>query len=332
MKQPRRVKIAGIGKYLPARRVSSTELEGRLGLSPGWIERKTGVRERRYAETEVQSQMGAHAARAALDDSGVSLKDIDLIISASATPEQCIPCTAVFIQRALGAEAEGVPCFDVDSTCLSFVFGLEVAASFVASGSYRNVLVVSAELPSVALDWKEPESSVLMGDGAAAVVVTRAAETDESVLYPAGFTTFSSGAELAQLQGGGSRFHPDNPATRPELNRFHMKGPKIFRFAQKAAVPFVARYLEEIEWPSASLDVVVPHQASLFAVRMSAKACGFAPEKLVENIQTHGNCLAASIPMALHDGIRSGQIRRGHRVFLVGTAAGLSVGALALRF
>jgi 3-oxoacyl-[acyl-carrier-protein] synthase-3 len=332
MKKPRRVKIAGIGKYLPENRVTSAELESRLQLQPGWIEHKTGVVERRHARGETQSQMGARAARAALEDARLQLSDVDLIICASGSPEQCIPCTAVLIQRELGAEAHGIPCFDVDSTCLSFLFGLEVAASFLASGVYRTVLVVSSELASVGVNWKEAESSVLMGDGACAVVVTQSRETEDSVMYPAAFTTFSEGAELARIQGGGTRFHPNNPETRPEMNLFHMEGPKIFRLAQKASVPFVDRYLKDLSWEADSLDAVVPHQASLFAVRMTAKACGFDPRKLIENIQTHGNCLAASIPMALHDGIRSGRIRRGDRVLLAGTAAGVSVGTMAVRY
>lgn len=332
MKTPRRIRIAGIGKYLPAERVMSADLEKRMKLEPGWIEHKTGVVERRYAQRETISEMGSQAARAALKDAGVKLKDVDLIISASASPEQCIPCTAVFMQRALGPEAEGIPCFDVDGTCLSFVFGLEVASNLIATGAYKTVLLISAEKPSVALNYDEPESSVLMGDGAAAVVLRASREDEPSDMFPAGFTTYSAGAEFARLQGGGSRFPPNQTHATPEVNLFHMEGPRIFRMTQKMSVPFVQNYLSEVSWSADSLDAVVPHQASLFAVRMTARACGFEPEKLVENIQTHGNCLAASIPMALHDAVQTGQIRRGDRVLLAGTAAGISIGTVALHF
>lgn len=332
MRKPRRVKIAGIGKYLPETVVTSAELEARMNLPAGWIEHHTGVVERRHARGETVSEMGAHAARAALADARLEVGDVDMIVNAAASPEQCIPCTAVFVQRALGEKARGIPCFDVDSTCLSFLFGLEVASSLVAAGTYRNVLVVSSELPSIAVNWKEAESSVLMGDGACAAVVGRAGETEESCMHQAAFTTFSDGAELAELKGGGTKHPPNAPETKPETNMFHMEGPRIFRLAQKVSVPFVEKYLQDVDCPAETFDAVVPHQASLFAVRMTARACGLPPEKLVENIQTHGNCLAASIPMALHDAVRSGRIRRGDRVLLAGTAAGVSVGAMAMRY
>jgi 3-oxoacyl-[acyl-carrier-protein] synthase III len=326
----RRVKLAGLGKSLPRRVVKSAELEERLGLEPGWIERKTGVAERRYVTDETASSLGAEAARAALERARVRLSDVELLICASGTMEQTIPCTAVLIQRALGPEADGIPCFDVNSTCLSFLHGLDVAANAVALGASRTVLVVSSEVASVGLDWKEKESCVLLGDGAAAAVVTRAEEGEPSLLYRAAFTTHSAGAELAHYKGGGTRYPPNGPGTEPEHNLFHMEGPSIFRFTQRASVPFIEKYLASLPFPAEDLRALVPHQASLFAVRMTARACGFEQERLVENIQTHGNCIAASIPMALHDAVEAGRIRRGDRVLLAGTAAGVSIGALAL--
>jgi 3-oxoacyl-[acyl-carrier-protein] synthase III len=332
MQEKRRVKIAGIGKCLPSRVVTSAELEERLGLERGWIERKTGIVERRYVRDETVSSMGAEAARAALSDAGRSLAGTDLLICASACTEQKIPCTAVFIQRALGPEAEGVPCFDVNSTCLSFLHGLEIAANAVAMGSARQVLVVSSEVSSAALDWSQKESCVLLGDGAAAIVVTRAEEGEPSALYRAAFTTHSSGAELAQLRGGGIRHHPNDPRTTPEMNLFQMCGPQIFRFTQRLSVPFIRQYVDGLPFPSSELAAVVAHQASLFALRATTRACGFEPEQVLENIQTHGNCVAASIPMLLHDSVRARRIRRGDPILLAGTAAGISVGALAMVF
>ncbi|WP_224241402.1 beta-ketoacyl-ACP synthase 3 [Hyalangium gracile] len=326
----RRVKIAGLGKSLPRRVVTSAELETRLGLEPGWIERKTGVAERRHATDETAASLGAEAARVALQRAGLTLGDVGLILCASGTPQQTIPCTAVFFQRELGPEAHGIPCFDVNSTCLSFLTGLDVAANAVALGQHRAVLVVSADLASVGLNWNEKESCVLMGDGAAAAVVTRAEETEPSHLYPSSFTTHSAGADLACLTGGGTLNHPNAPTTTPEMNLFHMDGPAIFRFTQQASVPFIAKYLASLPFPAEEIRVLVPHQASLFAVRMAARACGFEQERLVENIQTHGNCISASLPMALHDAVEAGRIRRGDRILLAGTAAGVSIGALAM--
>jgi 3-oxoacyl-[acyl-carrier-protein] synthase-3 len=328
----RRVRIAGIGKALPSRVVTSAELEQRLRLEPGWIERKTGVRERRHATGESASQLGADAARAALSHAGATLADVDLVVCAAASSEQTIPCTAVLVQKQLGPGADGIPCFDVDATCLSFVYGIDVAAALVQSGAYRGVLVVSPEIGSPAIDWSEEESCVLLGDGAAAVLVTPSAPGETSAMAFARFQTWSEGAALAELRGCGSRYPPNVPTTTPEMNLFHMQGPRIFKFAQRATAPFVRDYLRAVGWEAAEVGTVAAHQASLFALRSTARACGFTDDQVLENIQDHGNCVAASIPMVLHDGVRSGRVRRGDRVLLAGTAAGLSVGALALTY
>jgi 3-oxoacyl-[acyl-carrier-protein] synthase-3 len=328
----RPVKIAGIGKHLPGRVITSAALEQRLGLPAGWIERKTGVRERRHVGPgETQSRMGAAAGRAAVADAGAALADVDLIICASGGQEQPVPCTAALIQRELGLAEAGVPGFDVNSTCLSFVQGLDVAAHYIGGGGYRAVLVIATEAPSTAIDWSEHESAVLLGDGAAAVLVTPAADGD-GLMYQAAFTLDARGAGLAEVRGGGTAHPAHHPDTTAAMTRFHMQGPRIFRYAQRQSVPFIARYAAGLPFPLDSLGAVCAHQASLTALRLTARACGFRAEQVLENIATHGNCVAASIPLVLHDGVRAGRIRRGDRVLLAGTAAGTSVGALALVF
>ncbi len=328
---PRPVRIAGLGKYLPERIVTSAELERDLGIEPGWIARRTGVVERRrMAEGETQLKMGAAAAQRAVADAGATLDDVGLIVCASGGMEQAIPCTAALLQRELGLAARGVPCFDVNATCLSFLVALDLAANYVELGAYASVLVVSTEASSVAIDWAEHESAVLLGDGAAAALVTRAGAGEASVMFRAALTTDSRGAGLAEVKGCGTARHPNRPDTRPEWNLFHMQGPQIVRYSLKQSVPFIERYGASLPFPLDDLAAVCPHQASLFAVRMGARACGFRDEQVIENIATHGNCVAASIPMVLHDGVRAGRIRRGDRVLLAGTAAGVAVGALAL--
>jgi 3-oxoacyl-[acyl-carrier-protein] synthase-3 len=326
-----RVKIAGIGKYLPERIVPSAELEEQLGLGKGWIENATGVAERRRAAPgETQSTMGAAAARAALADAKATLADVDLIVCGSAGSQQAIPCTAVLIQRELGLGGTGVPCFDVNSTCLGFVTGLDIAACFIERGTYRSALVISSDVASVIVNWEEHESAVLFGDGAAAAFVTRAAEGEASVMWPARLTTDSGGIELAELKGGGTGNPPNRTDFPRSWNLFHMEGGKILRYALKLSVPFMASYFETLPFPIGDVHALVPHQASLLAVRLAARACGFRDDQLLLNLANHGNCGAASIPMVLHDGVRSGRIKRGDRVVLAGTAAGLAVGALAL--
>ncbi len=326
----RHVRLSGLGKYLPPRVVTSAELEVRMKLPAGWIASHTGVEERRYAD-ELQSEMAAKAVREALEDAKLKLSDISLLISAAGVPEQSIPCTAALIQKRLGPEATGIACFDVNTTCLSFVAALDVAAALVDGGSHRHVIVVSSEKASVGLNYDEPESASLMGDGAAAVIVSRE-EGAEARMAPAALTTLSAGAELAEVKSGGTAFHPLAPHTTRQMQFFHMEGPKIFRFAQKKGVPFFNGYLASLPWGLDEIRAVIPHQASLFAMRSMARAIGFEDGRMFENIQTHGNCVAASIPLALYDAVKAGKVRRGEVALLGGTAAGVSIGALAFRF
>ena len=163
-----KAKIADLGSYLPQRIVTSEEIAQKLGIPSGWIERVTGVCERRYVTDETVAFMGAQAARQACTHAGIELSEIDCIMGASATPQQVVPCTATFFQRELGLEATNCPCFDVDATCLSFLFALHTAAHFVAGGAYRNILIVSSEITTLTRNPEERESAVLFGDAAAA--------------------------------------------------------------------------------------------------------------------------------------------------------------------
>jgi 3-oxoacyl-[acyl-carrier-protein] synthase-3 len=310
--------------------ITSTELEQRLGLKPGWIEQRTGVRERRFVAGETASELGAEAARRAIADAGATLADVDLIICAAGSAEQTIPCTAVLIQKQLGCR--GVPCFDLNSTCISFLNGIDVAANMLVSGGYRGILVVTPEIASSSLNWSEEESCVLLGDGAAAVFLTTAGAADTSSMAPARFTTLSEASDLAELKGGGTRFHPNAPSTKHDMNLFHMQGSRIFKFTKRHMRPFVLDYLDQLGELPSHFRALVAHQASLFALRSTAKACGFDEAQILENIQDHGNCVAASIPMVLHDGIASGRIRRGDRILVAGTAAGVTLGAMALTY
>lgn len=167
------VKIIGLGRYLPSRIVPSSELEKMCGLPPGWVEHRNGVRERRWVTDETSSYMGAQAALEALDEAGLEPGQVDLIINASGTAEQAIPDTGALIQRQLGLGDSGIPCMTVHTTCLSFIAGMDVAANFLCTGRYANILIVSSDIASCGINTREPESASLVGDAAAAVVVTR---------------------------------------------------------------------------------------------------------------------------------------------------------------
>jgi 3-oxoacyl-[acyl-carrier-protein] synthase-3 len=325
------VRIAGVGYYLPPRRVSSVDLEQAWSLTPGWVTPVTGVVERRYAaEDETSAGMAAAAARMALDMAQIDVAEVDAIVGASTAPQQAIPCTAVFVQRALRAPEGASACFDVNATCLGFLFALQNAAHLVAAGAYRTVLIFSSEIGSRSLNPQEPQSAVLFGDAAAAVVLRRAAPGETSALVHAAFATYSSGADLTTVRGGGSLNPPNAATTTPDMNLFHMDGPAVFRKASSLVGPFLDTFFARAGCRREEIDCVVPHQASRHGVDLLTARLGFRPEQVYSNLATRGNCIAASIPLALAEAVHEGRIRRGEKVFLVGTGAGLTIGAVSL--
>ncbi len=326
-----RVKIASFGVYLPADIVSSSELESRWGAPAGWLVRVTGVEQRRYETSKTSAEMAAAAARNALVNAGTSLSEIDIIIGASAIPQQALPCMASLIQRELG-EPEGAFCFDVNATCLSFLTALHMSALLICSGEASRVLICSSEKTAQSLNPKEWESAGLFGDAAVAVILTRTPPGEASAIEGCRFETYGSGAHLATLLGAGSYRHPNDPDTRHEDNLFHMDGPGILRFAAERFGRFLATFLEEAGRKPNDYDFVVPHQASRSGLQLLTARYGFDEEQIVKNLADRGNCIAASIPLAFAEAVESGRIRRGHRVIMAGTAAGLSLGALEMVF
>lgn len=327
------VKVLGSGKYLPKRIVTSEELDEKLGLKKGWTEKKSGIKYRHYITTESSSEMGAYAIEMALKDANLTVKDIDCIVCTSGSMQQPIPCTAALIQNQLGWEETKIPCFDINSTCLSFVTGLDVMSNMIDSKRYRNIILVSTEVASNALNWNEKESCVLFGDGAAAFIIGQSADEDNSKVIGSHMETFSSGANLTEVRGGGTRIHPREHSTETKDNYlFHMDGHGVFKLSLKVIDSFMDKLLENCNLNIKNIDIVVPHQASGMAMRIMRKHLGFPEEKFMNIIETHGNTIAASIPMALHDGIKQGKIKRGDKVMLIGTSAGLSLGGVILEY
>jgi 3-oxoacyl-[acyl-carrier-protein] synthase-3 len=275
--------------------------------------------------------MAAWAAQQALAMAGLTAGDLTAIIGASSTPQQAIPCTAVFVQRELGAPEGVASCFDVNATCLSFLAAFDVAARLVAAGAHRHVLVFSSESAGHSLNPDEPESAVLFGDAAAAVIVSHAGDT-ASALHCTRLQTWHSGAELSQISGGGTLHHPNDPATTPAHNRFAMRGPQLFRKAAPLLLPFMDALCTDAGWQRDDIAAVVPHQASRHGIELGWKMLGFREEQIVQNLATRGNCIAASMPLALAESIASGRVRRGDRVLLFGLAAGLSLGGAAITY
>ena len=326
------VKIAGTGWYLPERRVSNAYFEERYGVPARWIERATGVRERRYVEHETTVGMAALASQMALKGAGLRVEDLDAIVGASTGPQQAIPCTAALVQRALAAPDGQSACFDINATCLSFLFALQNVAHLIAAGVYRRVLIFSSEMGSRSLNLAERESAVLVGDAAAAVVLTKSEEGEASGYWYSHFATYSSGADLTQLVGGGTLHHPNDPTTTPEMNLFHMEGAAIFKQGAQLIGPFVEALFARLPWERRQIEAVIPHQASRHGIEILSSKLGFREEQIVWNLAERGNCIAASLPLTLAEAVACERVKRGDRVLLIGSGAGLTLGAVALTY
>lgn len=326
------IKLAGLGYHLPHRKVTSSELAQRLELTDDWIARKTGVYERHYSDGETTVQMGAAAAQQALAHAGIGVEQLDAIVSAATGPQQLIPCTAVLLQRELGAPDGGSICFDVNATCMSFMVALHMVARQLTAGVYNTVLIVSSEIASTSLNPHEPESAALFGDAAAAVVLTRTPTGEASAIWHTRLATYSSGADHVVGLGGGTLHHPNDPATTPEMNMFHMEGAAAYFQVFRTLPPFLDTFFAELGWRREEIAAVVPHQASKYGLELLTRYLGFREEQVIANLATRGNTVAASIPLALAEAVHAGRIQRGDNVVLIGAGAGLTLGAMALTF
>lgn len=324
------LQIVSMGKYLPPRRVSAVELEAEMGLSPGWIQERSGVAFRHFAgPEESNASMGAAALQQALGRAGMVFEDIDLLINASGSYDYPIPDTSCLIQRALGKGDSGVPCFTVDATCLSFIAALDVVAAFVASGRYRRIAIVSSEIASRSLNYQEWESATLLGDGAAAAIL-QSPEGGPSALLSSRMETYGNGAFHTHVPAGGNARHPRQGDVTQDEYTFHMNGRAILTTAFKRLRGFNKNLFAGLDFSLREVDIFVPHQASGVALEKAQQLFHLNDAQFVSNLETHGNCIAASIPMALHDAIADGRLVRGQRVCLLGTGAGLSLGGAVL--
>lgn len=317
-------RITGTGLYLPPTVQSSRELGSTLGVPEGWIESHTGVVSRHISD-EPMHRMAAAAVRRALGDGGPP----DLLINASLTPLQLIPDSSVFILQELGLD--GRPSFSVHATCLSFVVGLQVAMSMVHAGGFRRIAVVSAEQGSVCRDFTQPESAALIGDGAGAAIVEPTPAGQSSALLGFDMATWPEGAAHTELRGCGTRHHPNDPRTEPSDNLFQMSGPAVYKMALRKVPPLIGGLLARAGLTPSQVDLVVPHQASGPGMRAYQKL-GFVSDQIVDILADHGNCISASVPMALATAETQGRLKRGDTVLLMGTGAGLSVAGALLRW
>ncbi len=315
-------RITGTGGYLPERILTNHDLEEMVDTTDEWIQERTGIKQRHIAaEGETTADLGAKAARLAMQMAGKTAEDIDLIIVATTTPAKIFPSTACLVQQQLGIH--GCPAFDVQAVCAGFIYALSVADAMIRAGNARRALVVGSEVFSRLLDFKDRTTCVLFGDGAGAVVLEA---SDKPGILATDIHADGKHVGLLCVPG-----HVQNGQILgdPVLK---MDGQGVFKLAVGVLEATARTVLDKAGLTDADLDWLVPHQANIRIIQSTAKKLKLPMEKVILTVADHGNTSAASIPLALDAGVRSGQMKPGQLVMLEGVGGGFAWGSVLFRF
>ena len=317
--------IIGTGAALPSNRVSNAELAKRVDTTDEWIVERTGIRFRHIAgPDETTSTLATRACQAALEAAGIEAASIDLIVLATATPDQTFPASATKVQTALGIN--DCVAFDVAAVCSGFLYALQVSDSMIRAGVAKRALVIGAETFSRILDWEDRATCVLFGDGAGAVVL-EAQESDEATgrgILASKLHADGRYNELLYVDGG--------PSTTGTVGKLRMKGREVFRHAVVNLAAVMDETLATAGLTSADVDWVVPHQANARILDATARKLGLDPQKVIVTVDQHANTSAASVPLALDTAVKDGRIKPGDLIVLEAMGGGFTWGAAVARF
>nr|WP_298929069.1 beta-ketoacyl-ACP synthase III [uncultured Erythrobacter sp.] len=320
-------RLLGSGSALPERVLTNADLAAQIDTSDEWIVERTGIRQRHIAgEGETTSTLAIAAARAAIADAGVEASSIDLIILATATPDNTFPATATKVQHALGCN--GCVAFDVAAVCSGFLYALATADSLLKTGMGTRALVIGAETFSRILDWEDRTTCVLFGDGAGAIVLEASGEAGDDASTAPGILTSRLHADGAQhdllyVDGG--------PSTTQTVGHLRMKGREVFRHAVVNLASVLNEVIEDAGISAEDIDWVVPHQANARILDATARKLGIPSEKVIVTVDQHANTSAASVPLAFDTARRDGRIKAGDLVVFEAMGGGFTWGASLMR-
>jgi 3-oxoacyl-[acyl-carrier-protein] synthase III len=318
-----RSQAAGTGGYLPERIVANDELAARLDTSDAWIRQRTGIAERRIAAPgELTSDLATEAAKRALERAGMSGGDLDLIVLATATPDQTFPSTAVKVQARLGMKRGAA--FDVQAVCSGFIFALAMADNALRLGQARTALVIGAETFSRILDWQDRGTCVLFGDGAGALVLKAVPETSTRGILSTHLHSDGRQHDILYVDGG--------PSSTGAAGVLRMEGREVFRQAVTRLAEVVDEALAANGLTGTDIDWLVPHQANTRIIEAVGRKLGLGADRTIVTIERHANTSAASIPLALDEAVGDGRIRPGHLVLMEALGGGLTWGASVVRW
>ena len=326
----RTARIAGLGTFLPERVLTNADFERMVDTSDEWIVSRTGMRERHVvSDGESLVTMSVEAGKRALADAGRNPEDIELLIVATATPEQPIPASSAIMQPALGVT--NAVCFDLSAACSGFLYAIKVARQFISTGEVSTAMVIGAEALSRYVDYTDRSTCILFGDGAGAVVLEEA-PAGEGILWTA-WHTDGNWADFIEMPGGGCKYPPNVAAhIEAKLPFIKMRGNETFKIAVRSLTDVCQEVMDKAGVTADDIDLMVPHQANLRIISAVGDRLGLPKEKVYVNLERVGNTSSASIPLALREAADSGRVRKGDLVLLAAFGGGLTWAATLLRW
>lgn len=323
------LRIAGVGYSLPKSVVTNDDLTKLYETSDEWIFTRTGIKERRVVSGDESAiDLGICAAKNALEKSGFKPENIDLVIAASSAPPQLYPAIACHIQAALGIP-NFVPAFDITAACSGLIYGLQIARGFIGSGLYKNILIVATDNNSRLVDWEDRSVSILFGDGAGAMVVTEAEDGVDDILA-LDIRADGSIGQYIYMDMPGKTCPLVEPNTQKDCH-IKMNGKEVYKFVVKVLPQYIDKCLEEAGMTPEDVDYLIPHQANQRIIEAMQQRLQYPDEKVISNIKYYGNTSAASVPIALAEGVEKGNIKLGTTAILCGFGAGMTWGAAIVR-
>lgn len=325
----RQAGIIGVGSAVPDKILTNADIEKIVDTTDEWIKSRSGISERRIAEDgAAASDFATKAGEAALASAGIAATDLDLIIVATVTSDTPLPSTASIVQHRLGSAR--TPAFDMQAGCSGFVYALSIANGMVASGMHNNVLVIGVDMLSRVTNWEDRSTCVLFGDGAGAVVVSAVDDGDGILSFCLG--SDGSGADLLTIKAGGSKMPASAQTVADHLHCIEMSGREVFKFAVRIMGDAAVEALEKCGLTPADVDLFIPHQANIRIIEAAARRLELPWEKVFVNVHKYGNTSAGSIPLATDEAYRSGVLKKGDTLVLVGFGAGLTWAASTLKW
>ncbi len=330
----KKVKIKGTGIYTPKKVVSNTDLEKIVETSDEWIFERTGIRNRRICSTEGgewPSDMAYHATLDALKAANLEPNDIDFIVFASVTPDFKLPNTACILQQKLGITNK-CAAIDIAAACSGFVYGVNMVTGLIKIGAIKNALVIGSEMLSREVNWKDRNSCILFGDGCGVAIIGENEDGDESDILSLHLGADGSGKEFFDQPIGGAVEPITETHLKEDAHYMQMKGKEMFKVATRTLAENAKLVLKKADKTLEDVDWLIPHQANVRIIETTGKMLGIPPEKVIINIDKYANTSAATVPIAMHEAIADGRIKRGDTLLLDAFGAGLTSGATLLKY